>query len=124
MSPHPLSVLLVDDSDLLRSLMSHYLDAESDLQVIASVSNAGDAVAHVRDTAAPDVILLDHDMPGLQGLDVLPELRARCPHARIVMFSSAVELRSRALATGADEFVPKERPFHEVAEALRGWSVG
>lgn len=118
MTALPLAVLVVDDSDVLRTVVSHYLDDESDLQVIASVGNARDAVEHAQ-RLAPDVILLDHDMPGRTGLDVLPELRACAPLARIVVFSSAPDIRDDALQRGADEFVSKESPFHEVAEVLR-----
>ena len=118
MTALPLAVLVVDDSDVLRTVVSHYLDDESDLQVIASVGNAWDAVEHAR-RLAPDVILLDHDMPGRTGLDVLPELRACSPSARIVVFSAAADIRDDALLRGADEFVGKESPFHEVADVLR-----
>ena len=118
MSAPPLAVLVVDDSDVLRTVVSHYLDDESDLRVIASVGNARDAVEHAR-RLSPDVILLDHDMPGRTGLDVLPELRACSPSARIVVFSAVADLRADALRRGADEFVGKESPFHEVAEVLR-----
>lgn len=117
MSAPQLAVLVVDDSDVLRTVVSHYLDDESDLSVIASVGTAGEAVEHAR-RLLPDVILLDHDMPGRTGLDVLPELRACSPCARIVVFS-AHDVRDRALHRGADEFVGKESPFHEVAEVLR-----
>ena len=118
MTPLPLAVLVVDDSDVLRTVVSHYLDDESDLRVIASVGSAGEAVDHAR-RLSPDVILVDHDMPGRTGLDVLPELRACSPWARIVVFSAAADVRDAALLLGADEFVGKESPFHEVAEVLR-----
>ena len=118
MTAVPLAVLVVDDSDVLRTVVSHYLDDESDLQVIASVGTAGEAVEQAQ-RLSPDVILLDHDMPGRTGLDVLPELRACSPLARIVVFSSASDIRDDALERGADEFVGKESPFHEVAAVLR-----
>ena len=118
MTSPPLAVLVVDDSDVLRTVVSHYLDDESDLQVIASVGSAGEAVQQARELR-PDVILLDHDMPGRTGLEVLPELRACSPSARIVVFSSAPDIRGDALLRGADEFVGKESPFHEVADVLR-----
>ena len=118
MTAPPLAVLVVDDSDVLRTVVSHYLDDESDLQVIASVASAREALVQAL-RFAPDVILLDHDMPGRTGLDVLPELRACSPLARIVVFSAASDIRADALLRGADEFVGKESPFHEVAEVLR-----
>lgn len=113
-----LAVLVVDDSDALRALVSSYIDSEADLQVIASVSSGHAAVRHVQGHC-PDVILLDHQMADGTGLEVLPELRDRCPEARIVMFSASTEVRDRALATGADEFVDKDQPLDLLADRLR-----
>ncbi len=118
MTAPPLAVLVVDDSDVLRTVVSHYLDDETDLHVIASVGSAHEAVEHAR-RLCPDVILLDHDMPGRTGLDVLPELRAGSPSARIVVFSADADIEDDAMRRGADEFVGKESPFHEMVEVLR-----
>lgn len=116
--PQQLAVLVVDDSDVLRTVVSAYLDGEADLQVIASVSSGRAAVRHVQ-SHCPDVILLDHLMPDGNGLEVLPELRGRCPQARIVMFSTSFEVRHQALATGADEFVGKDQPLDQLVDKLR-----
>jgi DNA-binding NarL/FixJ family response regulator len=118
MSAPPLAVLVVDDSEVLRTVVTHYLDDEADLRVVASVGTAGEALEHAQQLA-PDVILLDHDMPGRTGLDVLPELRACTPDARIVVFSADADIEDDAMRRGADEFVGKESPFHRVAEVLR-----
>ena len=118
MTARPLGVLVVDDSDVLRTVVSSYLDDELDLHVIGSVGTAREAVAST-DLLRPDVILLDQVMPGGTGLDVLPQLRALSPDARIVVFSAADDIRYDALRLGADECVGKESPFHEVAEVLR-----
>ena len=116
----PLSVLVVDDSTVLRTVVSHYLDDESDLQVIACVGTAWEAVTQAG-LLHLDAILLDQDLPGLTGLDVLPQLRELSPGARIVVFSSAAasDVRYDALRLGADEFVGKQSPFHVVADVLR-----
>ncbi len=113
-----LHVLVVDDSHVLRTVVSSYLDDEFDLRVVGSVGTAGEAVAQTT-LLQPDVILLDQGMPDRTGLDVLPQLRSLSPEARIVVFSSADGIRHDALRLGADEFVGKESPFHEVAEMLR-----
>ena len=111
-------VLIVDDSPVLRELLSAYLDGEADVSVVAAVASAAEAVACL-DVVCPDVVLLDHELPGPTGLQVLPELRRRCPQARIVVFSADGDARESVLAGGADRFVGKDRGFHEVAEALR-----
>jgi len=118
MPGRPLAVLVVDDSDVLRTVVSSYLDDETDLRVIGSVATAREAVRST-DLLRPDVILLDQLMPGGTGLDVLPQLRALSPDARIVVFSAADDIRHDALRLGADDYVGKESPFHEVAEVLR-----
>ena len=115
----PLAVLVVDDSDVLRTVVSHYLDDELDLHVIASVGTAQEALDQAG-LVTFDAILLDQHLPGATGLDVLPQLRTLSPSARIVVFSSSTDLRADALRTGADEFVGKHSPFHEVADVLRG----
>ena len=114
----PRSVLVVDDSDVLRTLVAQYLSGESDLQVIWSVGDAEAALACV-ESSRPDVIVLDQHLPAASGLGVLPQLREQCPQARIVMFSSADDLRADALAEGADGFVSKLSPFPILADALR-----
>lgn len=118
--PAPLTVLVVDDSEVLRTVVSSYLDDESDLEVIAAVATASEAV-HQAGLLHLDAILLDQDLPGRTGLDVLPQLRTLSPEARIVVFSSAAaaDVRQDALRLGADEFVGKESPFHVVADVLR-----
>ncbi len=114
----PLSVLVVDNSAVLRTLVSEYLSGESDLQVIWSVPDAESALECVARTC-PDVIVLDQHLPAASGLAVLPDLRRHCPRARIVMFSSEDEVRGYALDEGADEFVSKLSSFSELAAALR-----
>lgn len=116
--PHTLDVLVVDDSAVLRTVVSSYLDDEDDLHVVGSVSTGDEAVLSAG-RLRPDVILLDQLMPGGTGLEVLPRLRSLSPDARIVVFSCADDVRSDALRLGADDFVGKESPFHEVAEVLR-----
>ncbi len=118
MTAPPLAVLVVDDSDVLRTVVSSYLDDELDLRVVGAVGTAREAVDQT-DRLRPDVILLDQDMPGDTGLDVLPVLRSLTPDARIVVFSAVDGIRFDALRLGADEYVGKASPFHEVAEALR-----
>lgn len=65
----------------------------------------------------PDVVVLDNQMPGGDGLTVLPDLRRACPRARILMWSNDEEVRGPAMEAGADGFVPKDLPLDVVAEA-------
>ena len=118
MGSPPQSVLIVEDADVVRTIAAHYVDTEADLHVLAAVSSGRAALQHAQ-RHCPDLVLLDHEMADGAGLEVLPALRQQCPKARIVMFSAYPEVRDEALESGADEFISKERPLHEVVDALR-----
>jgi hypothetical protein len=96
----PLRVMLVDDHALVRSAVRGALEAP-DIEVVAESASAEDAVrrgpAH-----PPDVILLDVDMPGMTGLQLVRELHPRLPDTQIVMLSVSGDDRwwSRPCATG------------------------
>ena len=113
-----LSVLVVDDDETVRLLVGAYLDGEADLQVVAS-ADSGHAALRAAAASSPDVIVIDDRMPDGTGLDVLPALRSACPRARIVMFTSDVDVEGRALELGADAFVDKTQTFDRLAQRLR-----
>lgn len=114
--PRRLRVVVVDDSAVLRDLLVAYLEDEPDLEVVRTFADTATLVAAVADVD-PDVIVLDNQMPGGDGVEALPELRRRCPRARIVLWSSDLEVAARALAGGADRFVGKDTPFGAVVDA-------
>ena len=125
MSPEPTApparartVLLVDDVASLRFAMRQALEQDGGWEVVGTASNGVEAL---RTAAAlrPDVVVLDHQMPLLTGLEVLPDLRRSCPDALIVMYTSSTELTEQATAEGADAVVDKAQPFEDVLDALR-----
>ena len=111
-------VYVVDDNALIQKVVTSYLEADGGFLVVATATN-GQAAVRLAEQESPDAIVLDHEMPGGPGLSVLPELRRLCPHARIVMFSSAVEVREQALALGADAFVDKAVELEQLLRELR-----
>ena len=110
-------VLLVDDDPFIRDLFESALVAAGGFDV---VGEAGDARSGVRAAArlVPDVVLLDHMMPGLSGIEILPELKRACPRARVLVVSAA-DVADDAYAAGADLFVPKPRAARDLPAALR-----
>ena len=111
------SVLLVDDTASMRLIARLMLETEPGWLVVGEVHDGQAAVDLVRDTQ-PDVIVLDYRMPVLDGLQALPQLRAYCPAARIVMWSSDPDIVDAALAAGVDAFVPKTAPMDDLVDAL------
>lgn len=103
-------VMVVDDSLVIRGIISSWITAEADLVVVASHRNgrnAADDVARSR----PDVVILDIEMPEMDGLTALPLLLERRPGLAVIVASTltrrGAEVSLRALTLGAADYVPK-----------------
>src|SRR6476469_7240937 len=83
----PLRVMVVDDSAVIRGLISRWIGAEPDMVVAASLRTGLDAVQQL-DRIKPDVAVLDIEMPELDGISALPQLLARKPDLVIIMAST------------------------------------
>ena len=105
----PIRVLVVDDSAFMRKAIANLLGESSDFVVIDTARNGEDALAKVA-SLKPDVMTLDIDMPGMDGLTVLERVMATHPFP-VVMVSSLTEegaqVTIRALELGAVDFVSK-----------------
>lgn len=110
-------VLVVDDSDHIRRLVAAHIHEAHGLQLCGEASDGAQGVASAA-KLRPDVIILDQEMPVLDGLGALEKLRAALPGAVIVMFSSADDptVRQRAMASGADAFF--EKGPHDLAHLM------
>ncbi|HEY2793046.1 MAG TPA: response regulator transcription factor [Micromonosporaceae bacterium] len=113
-------ILLAEDQGMMRSALALLLNLEPDLEVVAEVS-AGDRVVDAARTAAPDIALLDIEMPGMSGLDAAVALRTAVPTCRVLIlttFGRPGYLR-RAMEAGASGFMVKDGPVEELAVAIR-----
>ncbi|MCU1381182.1 MAG: cheB [Acidimicrobiales bacterium] len=103
-------VLVVDDSVVIRRLITQALEAETDIEVVGTASNGRLALAKL-DTLRPDVVTLDIEMPEMDGLATLPKLRATHPRLPVIMFSTLTERGAaatlEALSLGATDYVTK-----------------
>jgi two-component system chemotaxis response regulator CheB len=118
-------VLVVDDSTFVRKALRRVLEARPGLVV---VGEAGDGIEAVRMCAvlAPDVVTLDIQMPGMDGLSALREMKKRWPSVPVVVLASAAsngpEIAMEALSLGAFEFIDKGR-FRSMDFQLMGAEV-
>jgi two-component system chemotaxis response regulator CheB len=114
-------VMVVDDALLVRGLVSQWLAAEPDFQIVGSCRNGRDAVANIA-KADPDVVVLDIDMPELDGLAALPLLIACKPDVAVIMASTLTrrnaEMSFKALKLGAADYVPKPGNGRELMAAI------
>lgn len=105
----PIKVLLVDDSALIRRIVSRMLEASGEIKVIDVAVNGREAVKKIS-TLIPDVVSLDLEMPVLDGLGVLRQIMPKCP-VPVVMLSAHTTEGARAtmqaLSLGAVDFVAK-----------------
>jgi two-component system chemotaxis response regulator CheB len=115
-----LRVMLVDDSAVIRGLITRWIEAEGDMTVVASLRTGREAVEHV-ERVNPDVAVLDIEMPDLDGISALPLMLAKRRDLVVIMASTLTrrnaEISFRALALGAADYIPKPEGAGEIAAA-------
>jgi CheY-like chemotaxis protein len=111
-------VLVVDDNPAARRVVVHLLRADPAFRV-RGVAHDGLEAVELTGEDCPDLIVLDHEMPRMTGLEALPKLREQCPGARIVMWSLSDDVADHALAAGGDGFVSKAEPIDALLDWLR-----
>ncbi|SCB42311.1 two-component system, chemotaxis family, response regulator CheB [Bradyrhizobium yuanmingense] len=116
----PLRVMIVDDSVVIRGLISRWIGAEHDMEVAASLRTGLEAVNQL-DRINPDVAVLDIEMPELDGLSALPQLLAKKRDLVIIMASTLTrrnaEISFKALSLGAADYIPKPESTREASAA-------
>lgn len=112
-----IKVMVVDDSVVIRGLIGRWIGEEPEMQLVGSHRNGRLAVEDVA-KSKPDVIILDIEMPDMDGLTALPLLLKGSPGSRIIMASTLTrrnaEISLRALSLGATDYVPKPESNSEV----------
>jgi two-component system, NarL family, response regulator NreC len=115
-----ISVLIVDDHELLRAGLRSRLEREGGISVVGDADSAERAVVMAR-KLQPDVILLDLLLPRKSGYEAIPELAEVAPQARILVVSSQAAASSvrHALTAGAAGYLPKRASDHELVSAIQ-----
>ncbi len=116
-------VLIADDQPQVRSALRLLLKQEPGVTVVGEAEDTQQAL-ELAAGQRPDLVLLDWELPKNAGQCLLPTLRARCPHTKVIALSGRPEARKEALAAGADAFVskgdPPERVLAAVDNCMRG----
>ena len=107
---HLINVMLVDDSVIIRSLMSRILKTAPDINIVAMAGDGQEALNIARNTQ-PDIILTDLEMPVMDGLTAIPLLLQACPRTRIILCSAfsdqGADVTLKGLSLGASDFILK-----------------
>ena len=117
-----MNVLIVDDSQLVAERMEGMLtEISDDLRVIWHAQSAAEGRQAFR-CGKPDVIILDVQMPGGSGIELLPEVKGVTPAPVVIILTNYPfpQYRDRCLEAGADYFFDKSGQFEEVARVLAG----
>ena len=120
LSNDQLKVMIVDDSAVIRGIFRRTLEADDEIEVIASVSNGKQAVDALAKHKV-DVIVLDIEMPVMDGMTALPLLLEAAPDVKIIMASTLTEKNAavslQALRIGASDYIPKPTAKYEIHSA-------
>jgi two-component system, chemotaxis family, protein-glutamate methylesterase/glutaminase len=107
---NPIRVMVVDDSAVIRGLLTRTLEADPDIAVVASVGNGQMAISAIG-RADTDVVVLDIEMPVMDGLTALPKLLAASPDVKVIVASTLTQKNAqislKALSVGASDYVAK-----------------
>ncbi len=122
-----IKVLIVDDAVVVRILVGTAISKDPDLEVVGKAQNGKAALEMISETQ-PDVVVLDIEMPEMDGLEVLKALKAKSIPTKVIMFSTyttvGAEQTFEALELGAVDFLPKpsnagfSKGFEEIREEL------
>jgi DNA-binding NarL/FixJ family response regulator len=115
----PIRVLLADDHTLIRAGISALLERMGGVEVVGEAADGRHALKLIHELA-PDVVLLDLQMPGLSGFEVLQETTERFPDVKIIVLSvhDSEEYAVRALRSGAAGYLPKSAASAELELAI------
>jgi len=123
-TPEPLRVVLVDDHPVYREGLAKLL-LECGVDVIAQAGNGADALSLVEEMA-PDVVVMDLNMPGMSGVEVTRKLVARTPASRVLVVSVSAQEEdvTEAILAGASGYVLKDGAVEEVVAGIQAAANG
>lgn len=118
--PQHVRVVLADDHELVRSGIKSLLSMVDGVEVIAEASDGRELIQLV-DSLAPDLVMTDISMPGMDGITAIAEIHKRHPEVKLLVLSmyDTVDFVKRAVANGACGYLMKDAPPFELEQAVR-----
>jgi len=117
---HPIRVVIVDDHAHIRDSLGRLLATSSDVRCVGAAED-GESAPELCKLLAPNVVLMDLRLPGIDGVEATRRVMAACPDVHILMFTSmeATWMFDRAIEAGAVGYLLKDEPIGRILEAIR-----
>ena len=116
----PISISIVEDNDKLRGTLAKLIGRTEGFRFVSDYGNAEDALAGLP-KAKPDVVLMDINLPGINGVECVRKLKQISPQTQVMMLTVYEDTQNifNALAAGANGYMLKRTPTKELIEAIR-----
>jgi DNA-binding NarL/FixJ family response regulator len=118
-------IVIVDDHDVVRMGIRLLIEEQADFEVVGA-ANAGDVALELVASTQPDIVILDLDLGGESGLDLMPHIRAHAPLARILVLTGMrdAEAQRQAVQLGAVGLVQKDQVLTLLLPAMHNLASG
>jgi len=121
----PIRILIVDDHPVVRAGVAGLVEDQLDMKIVGQASNGREAIQQFRDHH-PDIVLMDLQMPDMNGLDAMIAIRNEAPQARVIVLTTYVGDAQvlRAIKAGARGYLLKSALHKELLETIRAVHAG
>jgi NarL family two-component system response regulator LiaR len=115
-----LKVFVVDDHRMFTDALEVLLESEKDVVLVGRTATGEEALETLRDDC-PDVLLMDVDLPGMDGIEATRRVKEMCPSTNVVVITAfqTRETIARAIEAGASGYIPKTRAADELVEVIK-----
>lgn len=122
---NPITVILVDDHDVVRTGLRSFLNTQADVKVVAEARNGEEALLRA-DEMKPDLVIMDITMPGMDGLEATRQLKARSPECLVLALTVHEDKQyfMEMLAAGASGYITKQAAADDLVAAIRAVASG
>ena len=122
---NPITVILVDDHDVVRTGLRSFLNTQEDVKVVAEARNGEEALLRAEEMK-PDLVIMDITMPGMDGLEATRQLKARHPEILVLALTVHEDKQyfMEMLAAGASGYITKQAAADDLVSAIRAVAAG
>ena len=123
--PMPITVAIIEDLDEIREGLRSFIDPDPDFEIVAMAEDADEALK-VLPFTQPDIVIMDINLPGMNGIDCIKAVKDECPHTQFMMFTvyENDEKVFQALQAGASGYLLKNASPEQITEALKELHYG